>query len=216
MNAKPTPLDEDGQPSRPLFADRVADRLVAELLGVCKGLIADGVVTEGEAAGLRRWLQGNPDALIGYPGKVLADRIVRIFRDGFADEEERRELLDLMRDLTGDTPELDQPMNLTATTFYDDPMPTVLFDGQEYVFTGRMLYGSRLQCEQAVTDRGGRVGKNVTKRTGFVVVGPMGSAAWLQSTHGLKLLDAARLREKGAPIKIIPEDHWIQALEWGA
>lgn len=210
------PLNEDGQPPRRFHRARVADRLVAELLGLCKGVVCDGVVTEGEAAGLRRWLAGHPEAALGYPGNVLLDRFARIFADGFADEEERGELLELMQDLTGETPETDQPMNLSATTFFDNPLPTVVFESQEYVFTGRMLYGSRGQCETAVKDRGGQVGKRVTKRTDFVVVGPIGSEAWLQSTHGQKLLDAARYRESGVPVKIIPEEHWIQALEWGA
>lgn len=209
-------VDADGQPPRRYFAERVADRLVTELLGLCKGMVADGIVTEGEAMGLKRWLQGHPDATMGYPGNVLVDRIHRIFADGFVSEEERGELVELLRDLTGETAEMDQPMNLTATAFFDDPLPTVLFEDQEYVFTGRMLYNARLQCERAVIERGGRVKSNITRQADYVVVGPIGSAAWIQSAHGTKLLEAARLREAGAPIRIIPEEHWIQALEWGA
>lgn len=209
-------LDEDGQPPRHLYASRVEDRLVAELIGTCKGAIMDGVVSEGEALGLRRWISGHPDVVRGYPGSMIADRLERILADGVVDAEEQRELSELLLDLTGETPDHNEPLNRTAAQFYDNPLPTVLFDAQEYVFTGRMCYKTRGECEQAVLDRGGRVLPYVRVRTNFVVVGPIGSAAWLHSTHGTKLLKAAELRESGAPIHIIPEDHWIQALETGA
>ena len=210
------PLDADGQPPPQFYRARVGERLVHELLGLCKGIIVDGVVTDGEAAGLRRWILGHPDVAIGYPGGVLADRLQRIFADGHVSEQERLELSELLQDLTGERADQPSPGNLTATAFFDDPVPTILFDGQEYVFTGRMLYGTREECEHAVLDRGGTVHRAVRRRTNFVVVGPMGSEAWLHSTHGTKLLHAAELREGGAPVHIIPEEHWILALEAGA
>lgn len=44
-------LDEDGQPHKPIYQDRVSRRLVSELLGVCKGMVCDGVITEAKAHG---------------------------------------------------------------------------------------------------------------------------------------------------------------------
>ena len=69
--------DEDGQPPPGLFRQRVAQRQVSELLGLCKGMICDGEVTEGEATSLRRWLAGNPNVLGGYPGSVLGKRLLQ-------------------------------------------------------------------------------------------------------------------------------------------
>ena len=101
--------DDDGQPPRAFYADRVARRLTAELLGLCKGVICDGSVTDDEAAGLKRWLAGHPDALHEYPGGILAERLLRIFADGCIDSAEREELNELLLDLTGDTDGHDQP-----------------------------------------------------------------------------------------------------------
>lgn len=207
-----TQLDADGQPPRAFYQRRVEDRLVAELLGVCKGMVVDGAVTEGEAQGLRRWMVGHPLAIAGYPGRVLAERLQDIFADGYVSPEEREELGALLLDLTGETPAHDEPLNRTAVDFLDAPPPTVIFDGQEFVFTGRMLYASRAECEQQVRDRGGRAAARVTKRTNYLVVGPIGSEAWIQTTHGEKLLHAANLRAKGSPIHIVAEDHWLQAV----
>ncbi len=205
-------LDEDGQPPSLYFRDRRAERQVSELLGLCKGMICDGEVSDGEALALRRWLAGNPDAQIGYPGQVLAERLVRIFADGVIDDEERADLSTLLQDLVGEDERHEEPLNLSTRLPIDEPVPTILFDGQTYVFTGAMLYGSRRECEQHVLDRGGRVADSVTKKTNYLVIGPIASRAWLESTHGRKILRAVELRRDGVPIKVIAEETWITAI----
>jgi len=205
-------FDDDGQPPKALDSDRIVQRQMSELLGLCKGVICDGHVTDGEAEGLRRWLVGNPDVIEEYPASVLAARLMSIFKDGHVDEEERTDLESLLMELTGETAAHNQPLNLSTRLPFDDPAPAILFVGYEHVFTGRMLYGTRKQCEQIVLGRGGRVGSGVTERTNYLVIGPIGSAAWLHSTHGRKILRATELRSAGKLIRIVSEEAWIQAL----
>jgi len=207
------PLDDHGQPPKALYGSRVAKRLVSELLGLCKGMVCDGEISEGELAGLKRWLAGHPDAAVLYPGKTVADRLLRIYGDCIITPDERHELSELLLDLTGETEEHDQPLNLTTRLPFDEPPPTILFDGHEHVFTGRMLYGTRRDCERKVVERGGRVGQTVTQRTNFLVIGPIASSAWLESTHGRKILRAVELRSQGLPLRIVSEEAWIQAVE---
>lgn len=209
----PLGLDDDGQPPPYFYVARVAERAISELLGLCKGMVCDGVITEGEAEGLRRWLRANPEAAGSFPVNVLAQRLGRIFADGHADEEERGELLELLRAVTGETPAVDQPMNLATRLPLDDPPPFLAFPGLEYVFTGKMLYGTRRACEASVVERGARVGSAVTQRTGVLVIGTMGSAAWKESTHGTKILRAVELKDQGHPIRIVDEEHWIGQLQ---
>jgi NAD-dependent DNA ligase len=208
-----TRLDDHGQPPKPLYGSRVAKRLVSELLGLCKGMVCDGKISEGELAALKRWLAGHPDAAVLYPGKTVAQRLLRIYEDGVITPDERQELNELLLDLTGETEEHDQPLNLSTRLPFDEPIPTILFDGHEHVFTGRMLYGTRRDCERMVVDRGGRVGQTVTKRTNFLVIGPIASRAWLESTHGRKILRAVELRSEGLPLRIVSEEAWIHAIE---
>src|SRR5262249_33544424 len=40
--------DDHGQPPKALYGPRVAKRLVSELLGLCKGMVCDGEISEGE------------------------------------------------------------------------------------------------------------------------------------------------------------------------
>jgi NAD-dependent DNA ligase len=208
-----TVYDQDGQPPKRFYAPRVSERQVAELLGLCKGMICDGEVSDEELTSLRRWLGGHPDATLHYPGNVLATRLLQILEDGHVSDDEREELSDLLLSLTGETEEHDQPLNLSTRLPFDDPTPTILFDDFEHVFTGKMLYGTRKDLANKVLERNGRVGDNVTKRTNFLVIGPIGSAAWLESTHGRKILRAVELRSQGSAIRIVSEEDWIQALD---
>jgi hypothetical protein len=208
-------LDDDAQPSKGLYAARVAKRLVSELLGLCKGMVCDGEISEAELAGLKRWLAGHPDAAALYPGKTVAERLLRIYEDGVITPDERQELNELLRDLTGETEEHEKTLNLSTRLPFDEPTPAILFDGYEHVFTGRMLYGTRRDCERKVVELGGRVGKTVTKRTNFLVIGPIASSAWLESTHGRKILRAVELRSEGRPLRIVSEEAWIHAIESG-
>lgn len=207
-------IDEHGQPPRALYGYRVADRTVTELLGICRGLVYDGEVNEAELSGLGDWLARNAHAVNGYPGSVLFARLQGYLRDGVVDSDERADLAELLRDLTAEPAPIEESVTSLATrALFDDPLPSVFFDAHEFVFTGRMLRGSRHWCEQAVSDRGGRCAKMPTRYTHYVVVGPIASAAWLHSTHGTKLLHAAKLKEQGHELAIIPEDHWLQFLE---
>jgi NAD-dependent DNA ligase len=206
-------LDDDAQPSKALYGPRVAKRLVSELLGLCKGMVCDGEISEGELAALKRWLAGHPDAAVLYPGKTITQRLLRIYEDGIITPDERQELNELLLDLTGDTDEHDQLLNLSTRLPFDEPIPIIFFDGHEHVFTGRMLYGTRRDCERKVVDRGGRVGKTVTQKTNFLVIGPIASTAWLESTHGRKILRAVELRSEGRPLRIVSEEAWIHAIE---
>ena len=176
-------------------------------------MVCDGEISEGELAALKRWLAGHPDAAVLYPGKTVAERLLRIYEDGIITPDERQELNELLLDLTGETEEHDQPLNLSTRLPFDEPTPTILFEGHEHVFTGRMLCGTRQDCERKVVDRGGRVGKTVTKRTNFLVIGPIASSAWLESTHGRKILRAVELRSEGLPLRIVSEEAWIHAIE---
>lgn len=207
--------DEHGTPYRGIYQERVADRLVAELLGLCKGLIADGIVNEDEAIALRQWMRANPDVAAQFPGSVVAARLQRIFEDGEIDDEERVELEQLLQALVGDTPERNTDLDRPTKVVFDSPPPTLFFDGVEYVFTGQFAYGTRKACERAVADRGGRAAKSLTARTRVLVVGTFASPAWITSAYGTKILSAWEMKANGHAIFVVPEEHWVISLSDG-
>ena len=84
-------------------SQRIEDRGISELIGIARGLVADGVVNELEADFLIRWLKEN-EHLTCWPFDVLNKRVRAMLADGEIDAEERLELLELQRDLIGGIP----------------------------------------------------------------------------------------------------------------
>lgn len=204
--------DSDGAPPRRVYAPRTHDRVIAEMLGLVKGVVCDGVVTDGEAVALTQWLANHAEAAVTFPGNVIAQRLHAVFQDGILEEEERQHLLELLRDIVGETEDQSGLLDRAARIPLNQPFPTVFFDGKEFCFTGKFAFGPRTRCEDAVSQRGGRCTASVSKHTDYVVIGLVGSPAWVQSTHGTKIEHAVHLRELGHGVAIISEEHWLESV----
>lgn len=201
-------LDLHGQPLPEFNASRRAGRGLDAMLGICQGVLADGVVTAEEAGFLHSWMSANPDVTRSWPGDVMAARLERIYADAVVDNEERAELNTLLRGLLGGRIGVAAEMNLSTALPIDDPAPTLTFPGQTYVFTGLCAYGPRKACQAEVEVRGGLCASGITKRTNVVVIGTFASRDWLHTNHGTKILKAVEYRDRGVPIAIVGENHW--------
>lgn len=95
-------LDDHGQPEYAINFQLRLDRAVDELLGLARGMIADGTVTESESRALRTWAGRNPDLCVTFPGQDLYQRLTAIYADGRVDDDEREELLWFLQGLAGD------------------------------------------------------------------------------------------------------------------
>lgn len=206
--------DEHGQQSNPVFhAARRTLRDASELLGLAKGVLADGVVNETEAAFFANYVLAHPE-IEGDPVlRLLAQRVRHIFVDGIVDAEEREELRVLMQDLVGGRASLTLGYNAATELPLDKPAPLMCYGRDEvYVFTGRFAYGTRRQCQQEVLDRQSEVEDNVTRRTTFLVIGSFGSSDWTTNSYGTKIRRAVELREGGFAVRLVSEDHWASNL----
>ena len=85
--------DEHGQPLNRNFsrAARLDDRDIDELIGLCKGIVCDGVVTVDEAMFLSKWLENNKYLSGQWPVNVLSARMAGILNDNIIDDSEIRE-----------------------------------------------------------------------------------------------------------------------------
>lgn len=203
------PVDAHGQPlARRFNAARRSGRDMDELLGLVRGVILDGEVTDAEARGLQRWLTSRPEIATEWPASVLSQRLERIFADGRVDEEERGELLALLQKVTGERPDLPTAERGATRLPVDDPEPLIPFNGQTFVFTGKFVYGTRAECEKVAVQRGARCASSVSKKVDILVIGAIGSADWIHSTYGRKIEAAVDLRSAGHPISIVSEEHW--------
>lgn len=191
-------------------SDRISSRQIDELIGLARGLVADGVINQSEVEFLQKWLVAN-GALSDQPViSTLYKRVTEILADNVVDQTEMSELLDaLSRFASGDF-ELGETLKATSLPL-NSPAPSLIFSGQTYCFTGTFNFGQRKHCEAAMIERGAMVG-GLTKRTNFLVIGVYATDSWKHSAFGNKILQACELRDSSHPIAIVSEEHWARHL----
>jgi NAD-dependent DNA ligase len=192
-------------------AMRIQDRLIDELIGVCRGVIADGVIDESEAIFLGQWIETHREVADKWPANVVYVRVTEMLKDGILSSGERAELLDTLRDLTGEGSPLQEP-NQSTTLPLTRPEPDVTFPGSTFCLTGKFVFGSTLDCEESIADIGGAVVSSPTQDTDFLVIGEFCSPDWVHTTFGRAIERAIELRDQGQKIKIISERHWVDAM----
>ena len=192
-------------------ADRLEDRATTELIGIAKGLIADGVLNEQEATFLVQWLEQN-STFSSWPFDVINKRVAQMLEDGVIDAEERTELLSILQSLVGEKPVAEHISSFATTLPLTSPVPEISFKGKTFCFTGKFAFGQRKDCEKAVADAGGIPKGSVTTSLDYLVVGLMGNEDWAHSTFGRKIQQAIDFNAKGKNIAILAEDAWANAL----
>ncbi len=190
---------------------RIQDRLIDELIGICKGIIADGVIEESEAIFLGQWIESNREVADKWPVNVVYARVTEFLRDGILTAEEREELLETLKDLTGEGSPLQQQNQPTSLPL-DRPEPEINFDGSTFCLTGKFVFGSMMDCEETIMEFGGSVVTNPTQETDYLVIGEFCSPDWAHTTFGRSIERAVELKDQGQGIKIISERHWVDSL----
>ena len=208
-----TPTDGHGQPLNTDFnSHRRMERDISEMLGLAKGLLADGRVDENEVILLRTWLKAHPDLRTTWPGDVLTERMERIFADGTVSTEEREDLRELLVDLVGGDAGIIGTENAATTLPFDKPAPQMLFRDHVFVLTGKFAFGPRFACQHVTQQAGAVCEENVTQRSHYLVIGTFGSRDWVHTSHGRKIEEAIECRGKGQEVFIVGEDHWAASL----
>lgn len=190
--------------------DRITSRQIDELIGIARGVAADGTLNQGEVEFLQKWLAANLSISDQPLLRTLYDRVDAVLSDGIADLEECRDLLATLNSFSNRDLELGEVLKATSLPVCD-PAPVLSFAGRSYCFTGTFNYGRRKHCEAAVAERGGASG-SLTRKTDVLVIGLYATESWKHSSFGHKIMKAVGLREEGVPIAIVSEEHWTHHL----
>lgn len=206
--------DGDGQPVNRLYrAHAIGLRQADELIGLVKGVLADGVIWQAEVDFLLKWMETNRHAVRSWPASVLYSRIAAALADGHMDEDEESEIMGLLLAYAGGNSAPANGYASNSTTLpLSDPQPIVEVSGHLFCFTGKFNCGTRAWCQGQIHDRGGFSAANITKKLNYLVIGEIGSRDWLHSTYGTKIQDAVEYRDAGVPIEIINEKHWFEQM----
>lgn len=204
-------LDDQGQPLNRLYnRKRRCDRTLDELLGLSKGMAADGVIDLGEAEFLQQWLTRNCELNDTWPVNFIYNRLKEMLADGLLDAGEQKELFELLTEFTGQIELAEKLENMATTLPLDRPAPLIVFPGKAFCFTGKMVCGTRDECRSVVIEKGGEITKNPIRQTNYLVIGTLGSEDWAHTSYGRKIERAVELKQKGLDLHIVAEDHWAQ------
>lgn len=198
---------------RAFRSESLIDRQIDELIGIVKGVTADGIVTQAEVEFLISWMDANRKAAELWPAKVLYPRLLNALSGGAMSIENESEILDLLiRTVGGNTATRDgHESDSTKLPYCGMDLP-ISFEGQNFCFTGVFASGTRNWCHQNVETRGGRSQGNITKKLHYLVVGNVGNENWLHSTHGRKIEKAVKYNDDGCRIAILSEEYWYSHL----
>lgn len=189
---------------------RLIDRDIDQLLGVCEFALQDGMIDQEEAEQILTWLNNHTTCLDTWPASVLYERLVKCLKDGLLDDDEERDLLDLVMSIARPPiQENHQPSSLPI----ESDLEFIEFEGTTFCFTGVFDFGTREQCISATLAYGGKSASGISKKVDYLVIGNVGSEFWKHTTFGNKIKKAIELKESGAKIQIVPETLWKSQLQ---
>jgi hypothetical protein len=109
---------------------RRRDRLIAEIIGMFRLSLCDGVISEAEARAMHEWVLANPDTSFIYPVKQLKERLDRAFSDSVLDPDEQQELLEFGKKFQPDA-DAHHPAPSATKLPLDDPEAPLTFEQQQ-------------------------------------------------------------------------------------
>ena len=184
------------------------DALVNQLLGVLNGISADDEVNDTEIRSLKKLLDSTPELSEVWPGNALKSRIDEILRDDVVSSDERTELLNLIKAVSGQRMiETGLAYGMSAD-FSTSTETKMALEGLTVCFTGEFLSGSRKLQQDKAERLGATVAPRVTKKLDLLVLGSVASRDWKFSSYGKKLEAVLSNRSKGIETEIINEDTW--------
>ena len=188
----------------------IDDRQVDTLIGLSKGLLADGKIDGSEANFLRNWLAQNRQ-VSNHPVIIhLFNRVSSMLSDEMLDEEESQELLRTLQQIAGEPAEFGEIAKSTTLPICK-PAPVVRFPAQTFLFTGTCVFGTRKECQSATEKLGGTCASGVTKSLNYLVLGTYVTDSWAHESFGRKIEKAMAYRNDGIALSIITEEHWANS-----
>ena len=187
---------------------RLAELLKAELLGMGRGLIADGKVDQDEAEALLAFLEAQADVPQEPLALDLREQVRGMLADGVLDEAESARLYDTLSQLVGGEQALGECLRATTLPL-DEPVPMVAFEGRKFCLTGNFS-SDRKDCAARIEAQGGTIQTAVSGKTDYLVIGEYASPAWKQSSYGGKIEKAVELKAVGKGVKIISEETLLE------
>lgn len=190
---------------------RLDCRKASELVGICRGVLADGAICGLEAKFLLDWIERTAPRADEYPFDVLYRRLADAMVDGVLEPDEELDLLTALTGLVGGEADgrSGGAVSLATELPLCSPAPELVHRGRCFVLTGTFERGPRATIAAEIAARGGVVAPNVTRAVHYLVIGGVASRDWVHSSYGRKIEKAVEDRARGSGIAIVSEAHWV-------
>ena len=167
------------------------------LMGLLRGVSADGIITVDEASLVSDWMKENgylkTSSAYGALFRLLEDAL----EDGILDGEEQKALFEEMRKLLNPVAKITNAMEVANNVF---------------CLSGDFEHGSKSEIEKDIERCGGVIAKSVTRKCSYVVIGSLGSERYKFGDYGTKVTKAMELQDKGFCIRVITESQLFEML----
>lgn len=177
-------------------------------LGIFSGIASDDELSDMELSYLNEWLDSHGELICHWPISEVNRVVKSALEDGVITSDEREGILSVLHEAVGGAFSDDGAASGKTTTLPLDDIECVEFDGRVFCVTGTMTYGSRKDCHDLITSLGGKISKGITKQLDYLVVGPVASRDWFNTSYGRKIEKAVGYRDEGCRLKIVSEEVW--------
>ncbi len=162
------------------------------LRSILTDIAEDGIIDKEEFNELTTWIHANDNLKGEYPFDNISNKLDEILEDGVVQKEE-------LDDFLGFIDEWLDPVGHARHKRIDS------LAGRHIVITGDFEYGSKDDVEKYIIEKGAILDNSTIKKTEMVVVGALGSKAWVTDNYGTNIKKALENRKKGQIIEIISE-----------
>lgn len=190
---------------------RNLSKSVQTLMGICTGLTADNHLSDQEIHFLNAWLKDNTEVTQIWPGSEIAYRINTILHDEVITDDERTDLLDLLKKITGNH-FLETGAAEAEIIGIDWDEIEIAFPDKIFCMTGQFLHGTRASCQRIIEKLGGGNTSNISRKVHYLIVGAMISKDWKYQSYGRKIEAAMQLKNESHSIAIVTEHQWVDAI----
>lgn len=185
--------------------------------GMAYMALADKKVTHEEATELHKWLIHVEASGLSDP--LMSSLLAKLDECLCQGELSPAAAEDLLTDLKKAVTPIEYAGEIQRTTQYPivNPEPKIVFEGQEFVFTGEFSNIEGMSRDAYYLPKleaaGARLNKSITNRCAYLVIGDYVSNSFKQGNYGRKIERAMRNRDETGSPKIVSETHFKTSLE---
>ena len=180
------------------FFDIVTADLQA-LQGIMGGIIADGVISKEEVAGLQAWMDDQTHLKASWPYDEIESVIISVLEDGVIDNQEHSMMLHFFDEVSDfkkyrkSNPKVEkQRMAISGVCAL---CPEIEIKHKLFCLTGKSERMTRGKIADEIAERGGYFTNQISKHVDYLVVGNAGNPAWGFSCYGRKIEAAMNWRK---------------------